>query len=69
MQNLNKPCPCGFKNCMRNWVNFHESTQKSKNCTLMGSFCPKHTLFQLENFRGIMCHDTEGCCNESLNEN
>ena len=28
----------------------------------MGSFCPKHILFQLETFRGIMCHDTEGCC-------
>ena len=25
----------------------------------MGSFCPKHTMFQLESFRGIMCHDTE----------
>ena len=31
-----------------------------KNCTLMGSFCPKHTMFQLENFREIMCYDTEG---------
>ena len=28
----------------------------------MGSFCPKHILFQLETFRGFMCHDTEGCC-------
>ena len=23
MQNLNKPWPCGFKNGIRNWVNFH----------------------------------------------
>ena len=23
MQNLNKPGPCGFKNGMWNWVNFH----------------------------------------------
>ena len=30
MQNLNKPWPCGFKNSMRNWVNFHYSTQKSE---------------------------------------
>ena len=32
-----------------------------KNCTFMGSFCPKD-MFQLENFRlfWIMCHDTEG---------
>ena len=28
MQNLNKPWPCGFKNDMKNWVNFHQSTQK-----------------------------------------
>ena len=33
-----------------------------KNCTLMGSFCPKHIMFQVENFRGIMCHDTEEWC-------
>ena len=24
------------------------------------SFCPKDTLFQLENFRGTICHDTKG---------
>ena len=33
-----------------------------KNCILMGSFCPKHIMFQLENSRGIMCRDTEGWC-------
>ena len=32
-----------------------------KICILMVSFCLKH-MFQLENFRGIMCHDTEGWC-------
>ena len=115
---------CGFKYVMRNLVNFHPSTQKSKNSTSMGYFCLKyvrfelkkykwvifhvteqwckiwinpdlvvskmawrigwtfigapkslkivhwralfvhilHMLFQLENFRGIMCHDTKGCC-------
>ena len=30
-----------------------------KNCTLIGSFCPKYIMFQLENFRRIMGHDTE----------
>ena len=30
-----------------------------KNCTLMGSFCPKY-MFQLENLREILCHGTEG---------
>ena len=24
----------------------------------MGSFCPKHIMSQLENFRGVMCHMT-----------
>ena len=28
----------------------------------MGSFCPKQGMFQLENFREIMCEDTERRC-------
>ena len=39
---------------------FIRALKSLKNCTLMGSFCQKHIMFQLENFRGIMCHDTEG---------
>ena len=31
-----------------------------KICILIVSFCLKHIMFQLENFGGIMCHDTEG---------
>ena len=31
MQNLNKHWPCEFKNGMRNWVNFHYSTQKDRS--------------------------------------
>ena len=30
-----------------------------KNCTSMGFFYPKHIMFQIEKFRGIMCHDAE----------
>ena len=41
---------------------FIRALKSLKNCTLMGSFCQKHIMFQLENFRGIMCHDTEGWC-------
>ena len=26
------------------------------------AFWQKHIMFQLENFRGIMCHDTKGWC-------
>ena len=41
MQNLNKPGPCGLKNCMRNWVNFHWSTQKSEKLYFDGLFFSK----------------------------
>ena len=41
-------------------LTFIRALKSLKNCTLMGSFCPKHIMFQLENFIGIMCHDTEG---------
>ena len=33
---------CSFKDGMRNLVNFHPTTQKSENFTLMGTFCPKY---------------------------
>ena len=39
----------GFKYDMRNFVNFHPTTQKSKNFTSMGSFCPKYMRFELKN--------------------
>ena len=39
---------CGFKYEMRNLVNFHPTTQKSKNFTLIGYFCPKFMMFELE---------------------
>ena len=32
----------GLKYDMRNFVNFHPTTLKSKNFTSMGSFCPKY---------------------------
>ena len=41
----------GFKNDMRNLVNFHPTTQKSKNFTSMGYFYPKHMRFELEKIR------------------
>ena len=41
---------------------FITTLRSLKNCILMGSFCPKHIMFQLENFRRVMCHDTEGWC-------
>ena len=61
----------------KNWINlglvvskmgwgigwtFIRALKSLKNCTLMGCFCPKNIMFQLENFRGVMCHDTERRC-------
>ena len=50
---------CGFKYDMRNLVNFHPTTQKSKNFTSMGYFGPKYMRFELEKYRGVIFHDTE----------
>ena len=38
-----------FKYDMRNLVNFHPTTRKSKNFTLMGYFCPKYIRLELKN--------------------
>ena len=37
---------------------FIRALKSLKNCTLVGSFCPKNIMFQLENFKGIMYYDT-----------
>ena len=50
---------CGFKYEMRNLVNFHPTTQKSKNFTLMVYFSPKYMRFELKKYRGVFFHDTE----------
>ena len=62
MQISHKSRPSGFKNNMRNWVNFPCSTQSLKNCSLMRYFCPRHTMFQLKHFGRTMCHDTDRWC-------
>ena len=48
-----------FKYDMRNLVNSHPTTQKSKCFTLMGYFCPKYIKFELKKYRGAIFHDTE----------
>ena len=53
---------CSFKYYRRNLVNFHPTTQKSKNFTLMGYSCPKYMRFELEIYRGAIFHDTEQWC-------
>ena len=47
------------KNGIRNLVNFHPTTQKSKNFTSMGYFYPKYIRFELKKYRGLIFHDTE----------
>ena len=32
-----------------------------KICTLMGSFCPKHTKFEMKKYKRVMSHDTKKC--------
>ena len=50
---------CGFKYDMRNLVNFHPTTQKSENFTLMGYLCPNYMSFELKKYREVVFHDTE----------
>ena len=38
----------GFKNDMKNLVNFHPTTQKSKYFTSMSYFCPNYMRFELK---------------------
>ena len=42
------------KMAWRNGWTFIRALKSLKNCTLMGSFCQKHIMFQLESFRGII---------------
>ena len=44
---------------MRNLINFHPTTQKSKNFILMGYFYPKYMRFELMKYRGFVFHDIE----------
>ena len=51
---------CVFKNDIRNFANFHQSTLESlKIGTLMGSFYPKQKMYELKSYRGVLCHDNE----------
>ena len=61
MQNLNKPWTCGFKNGMRNWVNFHYSTQKSEKLYIDGLFLSKaYNISAKKNWRGLCVMTLKG---------
>ena len=57
----------GFKYDMRNLVNFHPTTQKSKNLTSMDYFCPNYMRFELQKYRGVIFCDTEVMQNGIIN--
>ena len=44
----------------RIWWTFIRVLESLKKLYFDGLLCSKHIMFQLENFRGIMCHATEG---------
>ena len=51
---------CAFKNNMRNFADFHQSTFESlKIGTFIRSFYPKQKMYGLKVYRGAMCHDNE----------
>ena len=51
---------CASKNDMRNLANFHQSMFESlKIGTFIGSFYPKQKMYELNIYRGVMCHDNE----------
>ena len=49
----------GCKYDMRNLVNFHATTQKSKNLFSMGPFCPLYASFELQKYRRVIFYDTK----------
>ena len=54
---------CPLKNGMRNLANFDSTLESLKICTLMVPFWAKYMIFELKNYKGVMCHDTEWWCN------
>ena len=43
-----------LKNDMRNLANFDPTLESLRICTLMRSFWPKHIMFKLKNYRGVI---------------
>ena len=55
-----------FKKDMRNMGNFHQSTWKSQNWDFDGILLSKvENIFELEIYRGVMCHDNKEWCKNS----
>ena len=57
---------CGWTDlCFEKWLEeFGKFWLNTLNtCTLMGSFWARYIIFELQNYEGVICHDTEGWCN------
>ena len=52
---------------MKDLLNFHPTTQKSRSFTLMGYFCQKYVRFELKKYRGVIFHETEQWCKNWIN--
>ena len=50
-----------FKNG-KNLVNIDPSTQVSKICTVICSFCAKYITFDPKKYRGVIFNDTKESC-------
>ena len=44
------------------WLIFMRAVESLKNCTLIGSFHPKHIKIYMKKNRRVMSHDTEKWC-------
>ena len=52
---------CCFKND-KNLVNFDQSTQISKICSVICPFCAKYITFDEKKYRGVTFNDTDESC-------
>ena len=59
MQNLKKNWLVVWKMKWGIWQIFTKSYDSLKTETLMASFCLKLRMYELKNYRGVVCHDNE----------
>ena len=71
MQNFYKAQPCGLKNDMRNWVNFHYEHSKSEKLFNDALFLSKAYNVSARKFQRkyVSLYDTEGLYMQNLKEN
>ena len=60
--NLKKNWLVTWKMTLGIWLIFMRAVKSLKNCTLIGSFHPKHIKIYMKKNRRVMSHDTEKWC-------